>query len=122
LAASGGERLKVMSALGHEQTSRNVRVMSVIPLNADIHQPGLHVRFMPEADISAARQLSQLVPSADIDGGRRLTRHANNTSSRVTYSHKLNSALFGDCFIRLVDRGDLLCRYEDELLRHATHH
>ena len=26
-----------MSALGHEQTSRNVRVMSVIPLKADIH-------------------------------------------------------------------------------------
>jgi hypothetical protein len=31
----------VMSALGHEQTSRNVRVMSVIPLKADIHQRGL---------------------------------------------------------------------------------
>ena len=27
-----------MSALGHEQTSRHVRVMSVIPLKADIHQ------------------------------------------------------------------------------------
>ena len=51
-----------------------------------------------------------------------MTRHANDTSSRVTYSHKLNPALFGDCFIRLVDHGGLLCRYEDELLRHATHH
>ena len=29
-----------MSALGHEQTSRHVRVMSVIPLKADIHQRG----------------------------------------------------------------------------------
>ena len=32
-----------MSALGHEQTSHHVRVMSVIPLKADIHQRGLHV-------------------------------------------------------------------------------
>jgi hypothetical protein len=93
-----------------------------MPPKADIRQRIEHVCFVPEADISAARQLSPLMPSADIDGGRRLTRHANDTSSRVTYSHKLNPALFGDCFIRLVDHGDLLCRYEDELLRHATHH
>ena len=33
-----------MSALGHEQTSRDVRVMSVIPLKPDIHQRGSHVR------------------------------------------------------------------------------
>jgi hypothetical protein len=33
--------------MGHEQTSRHVRVMSVIPLKADIHQRGLHVRFVP---------------------------------------------------------------------------
>ena len=39
-----------MSALGHEQTSRHVRVMSVIPLKADIHQRGLHVRYVPIAD------------------------------------------------------------------------
>ena len=38
------------SALGHEQTSRNVRVMSVIRLKADIHQRGLHVRLVPIAD------------------------------------------------------------------------
>jgi hypothetical protein len=30
--------------LGHEQTSRLIRVMSVIPLKADIQQRGLHVR------------------------------------------------------------------------------
>jgi hypothetical protein len=41
-----------MSALGHEQTSCHVRVMSVIPLKADIHQGGLHVRLVPEADIA----------------------------------------------------------------------
>jgi hypothetical protein len=41
-----------MSASGHEQTSRHVRVMSVIPLKADIHQRGLHVRLVPEADIN----------------------------------------------------------------------
>ena len=34
-----------MSALGHERTSRHVRVMSVIPPKADIHQRGLHVRL-----------------------------------------------------------------------------
>ena len=40
-----------MSALGHEQTSRNVRVMSVVPLKADIHQRGVHVRLVPKADV-----------------------------------------------------------------------
>src|SRR4029077_6175960 len=40
-----------MSALGHEQTSRHVRVMSVIPLKADIRQRGLRVRLVPQADI-----------------------------------------------------------------------
>jgi hypothetical protein len=40
-----------MSAMGHEQTSCNVRVMSVIPVKADIHQRGLHVRFVPATDI-----------------------------------------------------------------------
>jgi hypothetical protein len=32
------------------QTSSNVRVMSVIPLKADIHQRGLHVRLVPKTD------------------------------------------------------------------------
>ena len=35
--------------MGHEQTSRHVRVMSVIPLKTDIHQRGLHVCLVPEA-------------------------------------------------------------------------
>jgi hypothetical protein len=49
-----------MSALGHEQTSRHVRVMSVIPLKADIHQRGLHVRLVPLADITAVMKLGPL--------------------------------------------------------------
>jgi len=36
-----------MSALGHEPTSRNARIMSVLPLKADIHKRGLHVRLVP---------------------------------------------------------------------------
>ena len=36
-----------MSALGHEQTSRNVRVKSAIPLKADINQRGLRVCLVP---------------------------------------------------------------------------
>jgi len=43
-----------MSALGHEQTSRHVRVMSVIPLKADIRQRIEHVCLVPIADILAA--------------------------------------------------------------------
>jgi hypothetical protein len=36
-----------MSALGHEQTSRHVRAMSVIPPKADIRQRIEHVCFVP---------------------------------------------------------------------------
>ena len=39
-----------MSALGHEQTSHHVRVMSV-PLKADIDHRGLRVRLVPQAEI-----------------------------------------------------------------------
>jgi hypothetical protein len=42
-----------MSVLGHDQTPRHVRVVSVIPLKADIHQRGLHVRLVPLADMRA---------------------------------------------------------------------
>jgi hypothetical protein len=37
--------------MGHEQTSRHVRVMSVITLKADIRQRGEHGCFVPIADI-----------------------------------------------------------------------
>ena len=43
-----------MSALDNEQTSRHVRVMSVIPLKADIRYREWHVRCVPLADISGA--------------------------------------------------------------------
>jgi hypothetical protein len=43
-----------MSALSHEQTSRQVRLMSVIPLKADIHQRIEHVCFVPLTDICLA--------------------------------------------------------------------
>ena len=46
---SGVEKA-VTSALGQKQTSRHVRVMSVILLKADIHKRGLHVCFVPSAD------------------------------------------------------------------------
>ena len=36
-----------MSVLGHEQASRNVRVMSVLLLKADIRQGERHVRYVP---------------------------------------------------------------------------
>jgi hypothetical protein len=47
----------VMSALGHERTSHHVRFMSVLPVKADLHKRGLHVRLVPIADIAAAMKL-----------------------------------------------------------------
>jgi hypothetical protein len=47
-----------MSATGQEQTSHHVRVMSVIPFKADIHQRGVHVRFVPKADIVSREPLA----------------------------------------------------------------
>ena len=42
--------LGATSALDHKRTSRDVRVMSALPLKADIHQRGLHVCFVPCVD------------------------------------------------------------------------
>jgi hypothetical protein len=50
-----------MSGMGHEQTSRNVRVMSVIPLKAVVDQRGLHVRFVPQAEVPDSRQRLALI-------------------------------------------------------------
>src|SRR4029079_7677665 len=38
------------SAMGHEQTSRDVRVMSVIPLKADMLIVGMNVCYVPCVD------------------------------------------------------------------------
>lgn len=43
-----------MSVLGHEQTTRDVRVMSDLPLKADIRQRGVHIRLLLQADIKVA--------------------------------------------------------------------
>ena len=40
-----------MSALDHERTSQDVRVMSALPPKADIAERDYHVRFVPQADI-----------------------------------------------------------------------
>jgi hypothetical protein len=44
---ASGIAVLAMSALGHEQTSRHVRVMSVLTLKADIRQREWHVRYVP---------------------------------------------------------------------------
>jgi hypothetical protein len=67
-----------MSALGHEQTSRNVRGMSVIALKADIHQRGLHVRLVPEADIPCALVGARIAAGYDSTAGRVRRRSARN--------------------------------------------
>ena len=41
-----------MSAMGHKQTSRDVRVTSALPPIEDIRRMSWHVRLMPTADIS----------------------------------------------------------------------
>jgi hypothetical protein len=51
-SVSTRKRVALKSAKGHEQTSRNVHVISVLPLKADIRQREWHVRYVPEADIA----------------------------------------------------------------------
>ena len=43
-----------MSALDHKRTSQDVRVMSALPPKADIAERDYHVRFVPQADITAS--------------------------------------------------------------------
>ena len=44
-----------MTAVGHEQTSRDVRVMSVIPLKADMFSVEIDVHLVPIADMRDSR-------------------------------------------------------------------
>ena len=46
-----GSRRCGISELGHSATSRDVRVMSALPPNADIDRVKLNVRYGPEADL-----------------------------------------------------------------------
>ena len=69
-------RFATMSAMGQKQTSRHVRVMSVLPLKADIHKRGLHLRLAPKADIQAAgikhvQAVSYLLDREGVNGGTR---------------------------------------------------
>jgi len=47
-----------MSVLGHEQTTRDVRVMSDLPLIADIRQRGVYIRLLLQADIKRRRSFT----------------------------------------------------------------
>jgi hypothetical protein len=63
-----------MSASGQMQTSRDVRVMSVIALKADIDQSGLHIRLVPLADCShGSVNHPKLYDTATGDHQRRVT-------------------------------------------------
>ena len=53
LAAIRDHYLARMSALGHKRKWCYARVMSVLPLKADIRQREWHVRYVPLADIHA---------------------------------------------------------------------
>ena len=61
--------LGATSALGHKRTWCHVRVMSVIPFKADIHQRGLYVRLVPKADFDY-REGPLAARSPVIRGGR----------------------------------------------------
>mgnify|MGYP007123202838 CR=1 FL=1 len=49
-----------MSALGHKQTSRDVRVTSALPPIADIRRMSWHVRLVPQADVDCSRLVSSI--------------------------------------------------------------
>jgi hypothetical protein len=85
-----------MSALGHEQTSRHVPMMSVLPLKADIHKRGLHVRLVPLVDIfGSSSQITEkpkmlyLITKALISGV--MIMAASGDRSFASVSHRLSS-------------------------------
>jgi hypothetical protein len=62
--------------MGQKQKSRHVGVMSVLPLKADIHKRGLHLRLALKADIQAAgiehvQAVSYLLDRERVNGGTR---------------------------------------------------
>ena len=56
--------------MGHAQTSRHVRIMSVIPLKADTHRRGLHVRLVPDSDVPDVAGESSLKLGSSLRRGR----------------------------------------------------
>ena len=75
-----------MSALGREQPSRYVRVMSDIFLKADIHQRGLHVRLVPSGHQSRRNpsgSLARCLDFADIEETRPRAEDASRVPRRA---------------------------------------
>ena len=68
-----------MSALGQKQTSRLVRVMSALPLKADIGSQLRNVRFVPKADIvhlvGSVREPGAVGVGIAVDAGKRHVGH-----------------------------------------------
>jgi hypothetical protein len=57
--------------------------MSVIALKSDIHQRGLHVRYVPDSDITHINAiLSATASSVDVDGGALAVINARCTAPR----------------------------------------
>ena len=86
------------SALGHEQTSRHVRVMSVIPLKADIHHRGLHVRLVPKAGDKgalASYSTSALDNGAYAEGGATKLSEAELCHNAKSIRYVREGGLFG---------------------------
>ena len=57
-----------MSVFGHKPKWSHARVVSVLPLKADIRQHEWHVRFVPKADIGQRIEYVCFVPETDIQG------------------------------------------------------
>ena len=74
----GSNREPLMSALGQKRTLTALNLMSALPPKADIADPMRNVRFVPEADISAAARHAR----SDIGpkGLRAGTRHEATNS------------------------------------------
>ena len=78
-----------MSALGHEQKSRHVRIMSVLSLKADIRKRGLHVRFVPEADMAGllrGKLSVNIRVLVSIDSNPELHTRVRRISARKTHA------------------------------------
>ena len=80
---NGGAREGVMSALGQKQTSRHVRVISVIPLKADIHQREWHIRYVPLADVIGPVALLVSSIATPQRASCRLPLRTASTTSRI---------------------------------------